>query len=33
MSFSAFAAQWDSLLQSGAQAYATQNNISLAKYK
>ena len=33
MSFSAFASQWDSLLQSGAQAYATQNNISLAKYK
>jgi hypothetical protein len=33
MSFSAFASQWDSLLRSGAQAYAAQNNINLGKYK
>lgn len=33
MSYSSFASEWDSLLQSGAQAYAAQNNINLAKYK
>jgi hypothetical protein len=33
MSFSAFASQWDSVLQSGAQAYAAQNNVNLGQYK
>ena len=32
MSYSAFAAQWQALLNSAAQAYATQNNINLSKY-
>ena len=32
LSYSAFATQWQSLLTSAAQAYATQNNINLSKY-
>jgi ABC-type glycerol-3-phosphate transport system substrate-binding protein len=32
-SYSAFASQWDQNLQAGAQAYAKQNNVNLAKYK
>jgi raffinose/stachyose/melibiose transport system substrate-binding protein len=32
-SYSSFAAQWDQNLQTGAQAYAKQNNINLGKYK
>src|ERR1700759_4840891 len=33
MSYSSFASQWDQNLQTGAQAYAKQNNINLDKYK
>jgi raffinose/stachyose/melibiose transport system substrate-binding protein len=33
VSFSSFSTQWDSLLQAGAQAYATQNHISLSSLK
>jgi len=32
MSYSAFAAQWQSLLTSSAQAWATQNHVDLSKY-
>jgi ABC-type glycerol-3-phosphate transport system substrate-binding protein len=32
LSYSAFASQWQSLLTSSAQAWATQNNVDLAKY-
>ena len=32
-SFSSFASQWDQNLNTGAQAYAKQNNINLSKYK
>jgi raffinose/stachyose/melibiose transport system substrate-binding protein len=33
VSFSSFSSQWDALLQSGAQAYATQNHIDLNSLK
>ena len=32
LSYSAFASQWQSLLTSAAQAWATQNNVDLSKY-
>jgi hypothetical protein len=32
MSYSAFASQWQSLLTSSAQAWATQNPVDLNKY-
>jgi raffinose/stachyose/melibiose transport system substrate-binding protein len=32
LSYSAFASQWQSLLTSSAQAWATQNNVDLSKY-
>jgi raffinose/stachyose/melibiose transport system substrate-binding protein len=32
LSYSAFASQWQSLLTSSAQAWATQNNVNLSKY-
>lgn len=32
LSYSAFASQWQSLLTSSAQAWATQNNVNLGKY-
>jgi hypothetical protein len=32
-SYQSFASTWNQLLQSGAQAYARQNNVNLAKYK
>jgi raffinose/stachyose/melibiose transport system substrate-binding protein len=32
MSYSAFASQWQSLLTSSAQAWATQNHVDLSKY-
>jgi hypothetical protein len=32
MSFSTFSTQWQSLLTSSAQAWATQNHVNLSKY-
>jgi hypothetical protein len=32
LSYSAFASQWQALLTSAAQAWATQNNVDLSKY-
>ena len=32
MSYSAFASQWQALLNSAAQTWATQNNVNLSKY-
>jgi hypothetical protein len=32
LSYSAFASQWQSLLTSSAQAWATQNHVDLSKY-
>ena len=32
MSYSSFASQWQALLTSSAQAWATQNNVNLSKY-
>ena len=32
LSYSAFSSQWESLLASSAQAWATQNHVDLSKY-
>ena len=32
LSYSAFAIQWQSLLNGSAQTWATQNNVNLSKY-